>query len=328
MNDLALTVLILALAQADAAEVAPSPSAMDRRVAQENVLLALTDSGHLVPELTQKIAGLWTSDVATLDAIVLSAAAANAEVAALLETARVDAKSSREVARELDAKVKSPFLRANVATYLGREMVRRRLFDEALPLLSPETLNPIADPATLLFHRSACEYALHQTEAAKKTLALLLEMKDLPSRYRASATAMNAALESLAPESLHGIAHDMKDVHRRLDLKQADEKVVTIEQDILARLDKLIEEMENEAQEDSSSEGNSGGSSPAKPAEESRLLGGQGEGEVDDKTFDDDMDWGNLPDKERERALQPAGRDFGHYRDAIEQYFRKLATQK
>lgn len=328
MSEVALTVLLFVLTQVDAAEVAPAPIAMERRAAQENVLLALTESGLLSPELTQKIAGLWTSETQTLDAIVLSAAAANTDIAAVLETACIDGKPSGDLAQALDAKVQSPFLRANVATYLGREMVRRRLFDEALPLLSPESLEPVADPAALLFHRAACEYALHQTEAAKKTLAVLLEMKDIPSRYRASATAMNAALESLTPESLNGIAHDMKDVQRRLDLKQANEKVVTLEQDILARLDKLIEEMENESQEDSSSEGNSGGSSPTKPAEESRLLGGQGEGEVDDKTFDDDMDWGNLPEKERERALQPAGRDFGHYRDAIEQYFRKLATQK
>ena len=38
--------------------------------------------------------------------------------------------------------------------------------------------------------------------------------------------------------------------------------------------------------------------------------------------------WGDLPPKEREEALQQMGRDFpAHYRDAIEEYFRKLATE-
>ncbi len=37
-------------------------------------------------------------------------------------------------------------------------------------------------------------------------------------------------------------------------------------------------------------------------------------------------DWGNLPPKEREEALQQLGKDLpSHYRDVIEEYFRKLA---
>ena len=36
--------------------------------------------------------------------------------------------------------------------------------------------------------------------------------------------------------------------------------------------------------------------------------------------------WGDLPAKEREEAIQQIGKDFpSHYRDIIEQYFRKLA---
>ena len=38
--------------------------------------------------------------------------------------------------------------------------------------------------------------------------------------------------------------------------------------------------------------------------------------------------WGDLPPKRREEAMQQIGKDFpSHYRDMVEQYFRKLATE-
>jgi hypothetical protein len=37
--------------------------------------------------------------------------------------------------------------------------------------------------------------------------------------------------------------------------------------------------------------------------------------------------WGNLPPHERDEALQQIGREFpAHYREAIEQYFKRLAS--
>jgi len=39
--------------------------------------------------------------------------------------------------------------------------------------------------------------------------------------------------------------------------------------------------------------------------------------------------WGDLPPKQRDEALQQIGRDFpAHYRDIIEQYFRRLAAEE
>jgi lipopolysaccharide biosynthesis regulator YciM len=38
--------------------------------------------------------------------------------------------------------------------------------------------------------------------------------------------------------------------------------------------------------------------------------------------------WGDLPPKQRHEALQQIGKDYpAHYRDVIEQYFRKLASE-
>ena len=56
---------------------------------------------------------------------------------------------------------------------------------------------------------------------------------------------------------------------------------------------------------------------------------GKGPGEVAKKNIGSESGWGDLPPKEREEAIQQIGRDFPpHYRDAIEQYFRRLAAEK
>jgi hypothetical protein len=47
---------------------------------------------------------------------------------------------------------------------------------------------------------------------------------------------------------------------------------------------------------------------------------------VDQKPTGKTAGWGNLPPKEREEALQQMSKDLpAHYRELIEEYFRKLA---
>ena len=61
---------------------------------------------------------------------------------------------------------------------------------------------------------------------------------------------------------------------------------------------------------------------------DSRIAAAKGPGNVDRKNLGRTAGWGDLPAKEREEALQQIGKDFpSHYRDIIEQYFKKLATE-
>lgn len=61
--------------------------------------------------------------------------------------------------------------------------------------------------------------------------------------------------------------------------------------------------------------------------DDSRVAGASGQGDVDRKNIGDRAGWGNLPPAQREEALQQISRDLPtHYREAIEAYFRKLAT--
>jgi hypothetical protein len=61
--------------------------------------------------------------------------------------------------------------------------------------------------------------------------------------------------------------------------------------------------------------------------QDSQIAGSSGQGDVDKKKLDPRGGWGNLPPAKREEALQQISRDLPtHYREAIEAYFRKLAT--
>jgi hypothetical protein len=62
--------------------------------------------------------------------------------------------------------------------------------------------------------------------------------------------------------------------------------------------------------------------------QDSQAAGGGGNGDVDNKNIQEWDGWGNLPPAERQQAIQQISRDLPtHYREAIEAYFRKLATE-
>src|SRR5690606_27136118 len=161
---------------------------------------------------------------------------------------------------------------------------------------------------------------------------LLLDTADAPYRYQWLATLMKVDLETWKDDSLDHIARRMDDVYRRLDLGRAGKKVVEVEDSIIASLDKIIEEMEEEEKKKKGGGGGGGGSGSQQsnsPMPDSRLAGANGAGETDRKPLGAGAGWGELPPKKREEALQQIGKDFpAHYREAIEQYFRKLASEE
>ncbi len=226
----------------------------------------------------------------------------------------------------VDAKT-PPWLADNLRLWYGRWLAQQSLFDEAAGQLAD--LEPVAvvDPATLLFYQAVVGQQLLDTEAATRALDRLLAGADRsPRRYAAVARLMQADLEGLEPDSLDHIARRMDDVRRRLNLGRAGPKVRKIEDGVIESLDKMIEKLEQQQQQASSM--SSGNMQPSKPAEESRIAPGKGRGEVTKRDVGSGSGWGDLPPKQREEALQQIGREFpAHYRDAIEQYFRKLAGE-
>ena len=223
------------------------------------------------------------------------------------------------------------FYLSNIRYYTARNLTQFRMVDRALELfnsINPETL---IDPAGYLFYKAACEHHLLQKEACSKTLEQLLNnTENVPVRYIQVATLMQADLAELKEESLDEISRKMSDVERRLDLGNSGKKVQQVENEIIASLDKLIQQMEEQSKNSPSSGAGAGSSnSPDSGSSESRVKGQTAPGEVDKKKLSNNGGWGQLPPKKQASAKNIINRNFpSHYRKAIEKYFKKLATQK
>ncbi|MDO4576137.1 MAG: hypothetical protein Q4D98_13095 [Planctomycetia bacterium] len=237
----------------------------------------------------------------------------------------VDVLLSAEVEKKLPAEVLFAARQA-----VAERLTRDEAYDEALRLFEklPETASK--RPETLLFFRGVAEHQLLMKPAFENTMkALAAYEKQLPKRYASLVEFMRKDFETLNEKGLDHISRRMKDVRRRLDLGRTDEPVQKIEEDIIQSLDETIEKMEKEQQKRQKKRRMSAAPTPGgKPLDDARIMGGRGPGKVDGKKHDDRGAWGNLPPKERERSLQEIGTDFPpHYRDVIEQYFKRMAEQ-
>ena len=99
------------------------------------------------------------------------------------------------------------------------------------------------------------------------------------------------------------------------------------EQQVVDKLTKLIEELEQQQQDQQEGGQNQDGSAkPSRAMESSRIAGGKGDGNVDRKSQTPGRAWGNLDPEDRAAALAELAKDLpAHYREVIEDYFRKLA---
>ncbi len=222
------------------------------------------------------------------------------------------------------------FQATTIRLWIGRHMVRHNRFDEALIFLEGLSVESALDPCALLFHQAACNFWLLEVDATIELLDKLLERsEEIPLRYEQTARLMHADIKSLEDDSLDHISRRMRDITRRLDLGHAGPKTRTVQDGVVESLDKLIKEIEDQQQQAqaSSGAGGAGGSGNGTPMEDSRIAEGKGSGEVQSKDIGNGDGWGNLPPREREEALQQIGREFpSHYREAIEQYFKRLAS--
>lgn len=222
----------------------------------------------------------------------------------------------------------SEFYKANLTLYYGRYLTQRRMYDEALELLSGLDPQTVVDPASCLFYLAVCQHQLLMKDEGLATLTRLLEnTEQVPVAYATVADLMKYELENLKAKSLEEITRMMSDVERRLDVGQGGQKVQKREQEIVALLDEMIEKMENSG--GGGGGGGASGNQPTSPAGDSNVGGATGPGEVDRKDVGNDSGWGALPPKQEAKAKQLIDRNFPpHYREAIEEYNKKLSNRR
>lgn len=276
----------------------------------------------------------WQADAAVpadlLDAATASIAAVDPRVAALQADLSADTSWLLDASPAADGA--DAFARDAVRLWVARQLVRQHRFDEALPLLEGLDVRGAIDPAAVLFHRAACRAWLLQGDAAIDDIDRLLERAgEIPVRYERTARLLRADMAALEDESLDHIARRMRDITRRLDLGHAGPKTRSVQDGVIASLDKLIKKIEDQQSQSqsqsSSGAGGSGEGGSAAPMDDSRIAGGKGPGEVRNRDLGSTDGWGKLPPHERDEVLQQIGREFpAHYREAIEQYFKRLAA--
>ncbi|MGE0755402.1 MAG: hypothetical protein AB7F89_12670 [Pirellulaceae bacterium] len=221
------------------------------------------------------------------------------------------------------------WIRANLRLLYGRWLAQHAHFDESLECLRGLEPQQVVDPATLLFYQAVSQHRLLLKDDCLKSLSRLMENEaELPRRYKTVAQLMEADIKPLKADSLDEISRLMEDIRRRLDFGHAGQRVRKQEDDVIAKLDKMIEDMEQQQQQQAGAGGNAGSNQPSNPASDSRDLPGKGPGDVDSKKIGSKSGWGDLPPKEREEALQQIGKDLpAHFREVIEEYFRRLARE-
>ena len=220
-----------------------------------------------------------------------------------------------------------PLLINNLKLYYARWLAQSQLQDECLSVLEGMKPQSVVDPATLLFYQATGYHRILAKEKCLTAIELLLENEEhIPRRYSTLANLMKADITPLKKDSLDEVARLMSDIQRRLKLGRAGTRVRQEEDDVVAKLDKMIEELEKQQQQQQQSGQGSGSLNPSSPAQDSTPLGGSGPGNVDRRNQGAVEDWGSLPPKERQKALQQISKELpAHYREVIEEYFRKLA---
>ena len=333
--------MLVVLLAASAVHAAPGRQVyapMSAEAARERALAWATAHAGDDADAKERAEQIWQAGAESagardlLERVVDTFAAADPETRTLVEACRgVGASGVPPAAEVLDRGDADPFFRANLGLYYARHLAQRLMYDEALEAFAKIEVEHAVDPASYFFFKAVCEHELLQTQEALITLGKLLDdTQAVPTSYADVAKLMKYELEQFEEKSLDEVAHKMKDSERRLDLGRGGERVQKVQEEIVATLDEIIKKIEAQQGGGGGGEGGGGGGNqPESPAGDSTVKGQTGPGEVDPREFNKQGGWGELPPKEQAKAQAILNRNFpNHYRDAVEEYFKKLATRR
>jgi hypothetical protein len=292
----------------------------------------------------QKFEAAWAdAERPLLDKVADTLALGNADAAKLLAAARSpDTAAPKELPAVLRDAKQNAFFRQNLALAYGKSLANRRIYEDALESLKVVKAEQVVDPAAFYFHKAVCEHALLHREDATRSIAKLLdEVSDAPERYKMVAALMFFDMQTWQEKGLPRIGQLMGTVERRLDVARGGPQTQKVEQEIVKRLEEEIKKLENQAKGSGSGNGDgcpSGspkdgppGSSnqPSNPMKDSQIGGSSGKGLIDPKDYKDDSKaWGQLPEKERAKAMMRRVADMpASHRKIIEDYYKKVASE-
>jgi hypothetical protein len=139
------------------------------------------------------------------------------------------------------------------------------------------------------------------------------------------------AVSALAQElpkynPLDDISQEMQSASGHLQKIDTGRPTQKSHKEIVHKLDVLIEELEKECK---NCNGQCATNNPTKPATKSTIRSGPGGAGKMLAARQNGKDWGQLPDKERERILQSMSEGFpAHYQMILERYYKRLAEEQ
>jgi hypothetical protein len=269
------------------------------------------------------------SQLEALDATLAAIQIARPEIQNMIEQSRIPrvGLARPDFSSILENPGESQFVRDHLRLLYARWLTQNDLLDEAADEFQQLDVQTCLAPAELLFYRGLVDHQLMRKESCLETMNKLMENEEhLPRRFAILARLVAADIEPLEEDSLDEITRIMMDIRRRQALYRSGRRVRTQEEEVLQKLDKLIEKIEKQRQLAQQQQQNSNQS--LAPMNDSQKAAGQGSGEVAGKQQLDGGDWGSLPPAERAAAMAEMSKDLPpHYRAVIEEYFRKLAQE-
>jgi hypothetical protein len=306
--------------------------------ARSQALAWLQKSGKADSATLKAFDQVWAATGRSLaDRVADSLALGDPEAAKLLADVRDPAKAAPVALPAILKDSKRPvFYRANLTLVYAKTLANRRIYEEALEALKSIKPEQVVDPSAYLFHRAIAEHALLLKEDANRSISRLLDdAVEVPDRYKMVSVLMAMDMENWREKDLGWIARKMDNIERRLELARGGPKTQKIQKEVVARLDEIIKQLENQAKGNSNGgscpnggQPGSPGANPSMPQPDSYGGKNSGKGEVDQKRLDGlAKQWGKLPPKQQAEAMQELTRDMPpKYREVIETYFRKLAA--
>jgi hypothetical protein len=292
---------------------------------------------------------IWSDEGRTiLDRTADSLALGNTEAALILANVRKhDVPAPAETPALLKDDKLDSFFRTNVVLAFAKAAASKKVYEEALDALNSVTTPEAAvDPAAFYFFKAVSEHATMRKEPATGSIVKLLDdVADAPDRYKMVATLMFFEMQSWSndPKALSNIERLMDNSGRRLELARAGEKTQDIQKKIVFRLEELIKEQENKKPGPPGDGPPNGGNcpgggppgsgnqpgnqiNPTQNAADSVIMGGSGQGKVDEKQLRQIAEqWGNLPPEKRAKIVDDITRDQPQkYKAMIDEYFRSL----
>jgi hypothetical protein len=212
--------------------------------------LAWLESVGKKDEATRKaFDALWGGDRPVLDKVADTLALGDPAAAKLLAEARDPAAPAPTAVPGPVRDAKRPaFYRANLGLAYAKALSNRKVFEEALEALKAVRAEEVVDPSAYFFHKAVAEHSLMMKKEAEGSIGRLLDdVADAPERYRMVAALMQFDMLTWKDKDLGWIARKMDNIHRRLDLTRGGPKTQKMQKEVVARLDEIIKELENQS---------------------------------------------------------------------------------